>query len=61
MLDSTLLSQEIMSAIQASGFKPTEENKKFIQALSKAIIEHIKANAVVATTGNATSQTGKIT
>lgn len=61
MLDSALLAQEIMSKIQASGFKPTEENQKFAQAISQAIIEHIIKNAVVTTTGSATAQTGKIT
>ena len=61
MLDSTLLAKEIMSAIQANGFKPTEENQKFIQALSEAIIQHITKNAVVKTTGSASAQTGKIT
>ena len=61
MLDSTLLAQEIMSEIQANGFKPTEENQKFIQALSQALIQHIIKNAVVTTTGTPTAQTGKIT
>ena len=61
MLDSTLLAQEVMSAIEANGFKPTEENQKFIEALSKAIIQHIIKNAVVTTTGSATAQKGKIT
>lgn len=61
MLDPTLLATEIMSAIQANGFKPTEENKKFIEALSQAIIQHIIKNAVVTTTGSAAAQTGKIT
>lgn len=61
MLDSTLLAKEIMSEIQISGLKQTEENKKFIEALSKAMIKHITTNAVVNTTGSATAQTGKVT
>ncbi|MBR2111392.1 MAG: hypothetical protein IJ950_00285 [Helicobacter sp.] len=61
MLDSTLLAKEIMSAIQAKGFKPTEENQKFIEAIAQAIIQHITKNAIVKTTGSASAQTGKIT
>lgn len=61
MLNPTLLAQEIMSAIQAKGFKPTEENQRFIEALSQALIQHIITNALVTTAGSATAQTGKIT
>lgn len=60
MLNAKLLESELQAALKQAGFKESDENQKFLKALSEVIIKHIITNAEVVTTGTAVSQTGKV-
>ena len=60
MLDYKKLAREVMKKIEQRGFKKSKENEAFIEALSEALIKHLKENAVVETKGSAAAQIGSI-